>query len=52
MSLLPEDRGAELRALFFESAGELLQVINDVGRRFWVDSSNTFDLFASAVVMF
>ncbi|MGC2764471.1 MAG: chemotaxis protein CheA [Candidatus Acidiferrum sp.] len=31
MSLLPEDRGAELRALFFESAGELLQVINDVG---------------------
>jgi two-component system chemotaxis sensor kinase CheA len=28
---LPEDRGAELRALFFESAGELLQVINDVG---------------------
>ncbi len=31
MSLLPEDRGAELRALFFESASELLQVINDVG---------------------
>jgi two-component system chemotaxis sensor kinase CheA len=31
LSLLPEDRGAELRALFFESAGELLQVINDVG---------------------
>jgi hypothetical protein len=28
------------------------QVINDVGRRFWVDASNTFDLFASAVVMF
>jgi hypothetical protein len=27
-------------------------VINDVGRRFWVDASNTFDLFASAVVMF
>ena len=26
--------------------------INDVGRRFWVDASNTFDLFASAVVMF
>jgi hypothetical protein len=28
------------------------QVINDVGRRYWVDSSNTFDLFASGVVMF
>jgi hypothetical protein len=27
-------------------------VINDVGRRYWVDNSNTFDLFASAVVMF
>ncbi len=27
-------------------------VINDVGRRFWVDGSNTFDLFASAVLMF
>ncbi|APR83140.1 Hypothetical protein A7982_08489 [Minicystis rosea] len=26
--------------------------INSVGRRFWVDSSNTFDLFASGVVMF
>ena len=26
--------------------------INDVGRRYWVDDSNTFDLFASAVVMF
>jgi two-component system chemotaxis sensor kinase CheA len=31
LSLLPEDRGAELRALFFESAAELLQVINDAG---------------------
>lgn len=31
MSFLPEDRGAELRALFFESAAELLQVINDAG---------------------
>jgi two-component system, chemotaxis family, sensor kinase CheA len=31
LSFLPEDRGSELRALFFESAGELLQVINDVG---------------------
>ncbi len=31
MSFLPEDRGAELRALFFESAAELLQVINDTG---------------------
>jgi hypothetical protein len=27
-------------------------VINDVGRRFWVDGSNTFDLSVSAVVMF
>src|SRR5215472_7842258 len=31
LSLLPEDRGAELRALFFESAAEVLQVINDAG---------------------
>ena len=31
MSLLPEERGAELRALFFESAAEQLQVINDAG---------------------
>jgi two-component system, chemotaxis family, sensor kinase CheA len=31
LSLLPEDRGAELRALFFESASELLQAINDAG---------------------
>ncbi len=31
MSFLPEERGAELRALFFESAAELLQVINDTG---------------------
>lgn len=29
MSFLPEDRGGELRALFFESAAEGLQVIND-----------------------
>jgi two-component system chemotaxis sensor kinase CheA len=27
----PEDRGAELRALFFESAGELLQSLNEAG---------------------
>jgi hypothetical protein len=26
--------------------------INSVGRRYWVDSSNTFDVFASGVVMF
>lgn len=26
--------------------------INSVGRRYWVDGSNTFDLFASGVVMF
>ena len=31
MSFLPEDRGAELRSLFFESAAELLQVVNDAG---------------------
>ncbi|HXY00672.1 MAG TPA: chemotaxis protein CheA [Candidatus Limnocylindrales bacterium] len=31
MTFLPEDRGAELRTLFFESAAELLQVINDAG---------------------
>lgn len=31
MSFLPEDRGAELRALFFESSADVLQVINDVG---------------------
>jgi two-component system chemotaxis sensor kinase CheA len=31
LSFLPEDRGAELRSLFFENAAELLQVINDVG---------------------
>jgi hypothetical protein len=28
------------------------ETINDVGRRFWVDASNTFDLFVSGVVMF
>jgi len=31
LSFLPEDRGAELRTLFFESAAEVLQVINDTG---------------------
>jgi len=31
LSFLPEDRGAELRALFFESSAEVLQVINDTG---------------------
>jgi two-component system, chemotaxis family, sensor kinase CheA len=31
LSFLPEDRGSELRALFFESAAEVLQVINDAG---------------------
>jgi two-component system, chemotaxis family, sensor kinase CheA len=31
LSFLPEDRGSELRALFFESAAELLQVINEAG---------------------
>jgi two-component system chemotaxis sensor kinase CheA len=31
LSFLPEDRSSELRALFFESAAELLQTINDAG---------------------
>ena len=31
MSQPPEDRGAELRALFFESANELLQALNEAG---------------------
>jgi two-component system chemotaxis sensor kinase CheA len=31
VSLPPEDRGGELRALFFESANELLQSLNEAG---------------------
>ena len=31
MSFSPEDRGGELRALFFESANELLQSLNESG---------------------
>ena len=31
MSLIPEDRNTELRALFFESANELLQSLNESG---------------------
>ena len=31
MSFSPEDRGTELRALFFESANELLQSLNESG---------------------
>jgi len=31
LTFLPDERGTELRALFFESAGELLQTINDAG---------------------
>ena len=31
MSRTPEDRGSELRALFFESANELLQSLNEAG---------------------
>lgn len=31
MSFTPEDRGQELRALFFESANELLQALNEAG---------------------
>jgi two-component system, chemotaxis family, sensor kinase CheA len=33
LTFLPEDRNSELRALFFESAAELLQTINDSGLR-------------------
>jgi two-component system chemotaxis sensor kinase CheA len=33
LSFLPEDRSSELRALFFESAAELLQTINEAGLR-------------------
>ncbi len=31
MNYLPEDRAAELRAFFFESAGEILQSLNEAG---------------------
>ena len=31
MTRQPEDRGSELRALFFESANELLQALNEAG---------------------
>ena len=31
MSFMPEDRNAELRALFFETANELLQSLNESG---------------------
>ena len=31
MSYLPEDRGAELRAFFFETAAEILQSLNEAG---------------------
>jgi len=31
LSFSPEDRGTELRALFFESANELLQSLNESG---------------------
>jgi two-component system chemotaxis sensor kinase CheA len=31
LSFLPEERNSELRSLFFESAAELLQTINDAG---------------------
>jgi two-component system chemotaxis sensor kinase CheA len=31
LSFLPDERNSELRALFFESASELLQAINDAG---------------------
>jgi len=33
LSFLPDERNSELRALFFESASELLQTINDSGLR-------------------
>jgi two-component system, chemotaxis family, sensor kinase CheA len=31
VSYFPDDRGSELRALFFESAGEMVQALNDAG---------------------
>ena len=31
MSFFPDDRASELRELFFESAAELLQNLNDEG---------------------
>jgi two-component system, chemotaxis family, sensor kinase CheA len=33
LSFLPDDRNSELRNLFFETAAELLQVINDIGMK-------------------
>jgi two-component system, chemotaxis family, sensor kinase CheA len=40
LTFLPEDRGAELRALFFESAAELLQTVNDTGLQLEVRSAD------------
>ena len=33
MSFFPDERGAELRGLFFETAAELLQALNEQGLR-------------------
>ena len=40
MSRLPDDRSSELRALFFESAGELLQSLNDAGLKLEADPAD------------
>lgn len=40
MSGSPEDRGAELRALFFESANELLQTLNEGGLQLELNSQD------------
>ncbi len=40
MTYLPEDRAAELRQVFFESAQELLEALNEDALRLERDSSN------------
>ena len=40
MTRPPEDRSAELRALFFESAGELLQSLNEAGLELEANPAN------------
>ncbi len=40
MSFFPEDRAAELRELFFESATELLQALNDEGLKLEKEPAN------------
>ncbi len=41
MSFLPDDRAAELKELFFESAQELLQALNEEGLRLEKEPGNT-----------